>query len=68
MTMLIGIGSALFIIYGIGLFFASGAGTFIASIVCIASGVLAWDDKSLVPLAVGFGILWLLRLMGFEKI
>ena len=35
--------------------------------VCIGAGVIAYDDKSLMPLAVAFGILWVLRLLGVEQ-
>jgi hypothetical protein len=52
---------------GIVLFFAQGSGAFLAAIVCLGSGVYAYDTKSFTPLVVGFALLWVLRLAGFEK-
>ena len=67
MELLISILSGISILYGIVLFFAQGGGSFIASIVCLGSGVYAYDTKSFTPLIVGFALLWVLRLAGFEK-
>ena len=67
MELLISILSGISVIYGIGLFFAQGSGAFLASIVCLGSGVYAYDTKSFTPLVVGFALLWVLRLAGFDK-
>ncbi len=67
MALLVTILSAIFVIFGIGLMFSPARGAFIAALICIGAGVYAYDDKSLIPLLVGFGLLWLLRLMGVEK-
>jgi hypothetical protein len=67
MDLLVTILSAIFVIFGIGLMFSPARGAFIAALVSIGSGVYAYDEKSLIPLAVGFGLLWVLRLMGIEQ-
>jgi hypothetical protein len=67
MTLFVYVLSTLFMLFGIGLFFAPGRGSFIAGVVCIGSAMFAFDEKSLVPLAIGFGLLWVLRMLGFEQ-
>lgn len=67
MSLLVTILSAIFVIFGIGLMFSPARGAFIAALISIGSGVYAYDEKSLIPLAVGFGLLWVLRLMGVEQ-
>lgn len=37
-----------------------------AGVICIGSGVFTYDDKSLMPLTIGFDLLWVLRLSDFE--
>jgi hypothetical protein len=56
-----------FILLGIGLFFSPSKGAGIAEVISIGAGAFAFDEMSMVPLANGFGLLWVLRLMGFEK-
>jgi hypothetical protein len=67
MELFIGILSGLAILYGLVLFFAPGKGAFIAALVSIFSGIIAFDEGSFFPLIVGFVILWILRLMGLEN-
>ena len=67
MSLLVTILSALFVIFGIGLMFSPARGAFIAALISIGTGVYAYDEKSLIPLAVGFGLLWILRLIGVEQ-
>jgi hypothetical protein len=67
MFMLITILSALFALFGIGLLFSPAKGAFIAGVVCIGAGAYAYDEKSFMPLVVGFGLLWAMRLLGIEK-
>ena len=67
MSLLVTILSAIFVIFGIGLMFSPARGAFIAALISIGSGVYAYDEKSLIPLAVGFGLLWVLRLLGIEQ-
>jgi hypothetical protein len=55
------------VLFGLGLLFSPARGSFIAAVVCIGAGVIAYDDRSLLPLAIGFGLLWVLRLLGFEE-
>ena len=64
--MLISILSALFALFGIGLIFSPARGAFLAGVVCIGAGAYAYDEKSLIPLVIGFGLLWILRLIGIE--
>jgi hypothetical protein len=67
MTLLLTICSGIFILFGLGLIFSPVKGSSIAGMVCIGSGVYAYDHNSLFPLVVGFCILWILRLLGFER-
>lgn len=67
MDLLISIFAGLFILFGIGLFFSPARGAGLAGLICIGSGVFSYDDKSLLPLAIGFGLLWVLRLLGIEQ-
>ena len=67
MMLLITILAAMFVLFGIGLFFSPARGSGIAGVICIGAGVIAYDDKSLMPLAIGFGLLWVLRLLGVEQ-
>jgi hypothetical protein len=67
MNLLISILAGLFILFGIGLFFSPARGSGVAGVICIGSGVIAYDEGSLMPLAVGFGLLWVLRLLGVEE-
>jgi hypothetical protein len=67
MALLITILAAIFLLFGIGLLFSPARGAFIAGAICIGSGVYAYDEKSLIPLFVGFGLLWGMRLLGIEQ-
>jgi len=59
--------SAAAMIFGFFLFVAGGIGNTLAGIVALFSGMYAYDTKTFMPLIVGYGALWLLRLLGFEK-
>jgi hypothetical protein len=65
--MLISILAGLFILFGIGLLFSPARGSGLAGLICIGSGVFAYDDKALMPLVIGFGLLWVLRILGIEQ-
>jgi hypothetical protein len=67
MTLLITILAAIAVLFGIGLFFSPARGSGIAGVICIGAGVFAYDERSLIPLAIGFGLLWVLRLIGIEQ-
>ena len=67
MQLLLVILAGLAILYGIVLFFAPGKGAFIAALVSIFSGIIAFDAESFFPLLIGFAILWVLRLVGLEN-
>ncbi|MBT8557808.1 hypothetical protein G6677_00240 [Polynucleobacter paneuropaeus] len=67
MDLLITILSGIAILFGLGLMFSRGMGSLIAAGVSVIAGIAAYDQKSLIPLLIGFGCLWLLRLLGFEK-
>jgi len=67
MILVINIFAALFVIFGIGLFFSQARGALLAGVICIVAGAFAFEDKSLMPLAIGFGLLWVLRLLGIEQ-
>lgn len=59
--------SAVAMIFGFFVFFAGGIGNVLAGSVALFSGMYAYDTKTFMPLIVGYGALWLLRLLGFEK-
>jgi hypothetical protein len=54
-------------LFGIGLFFSPARGAFLAAAICIGSAAFAYDESSFMPLLVGFGLLWVLRLTGIEQ-
>jgi len=66
MEVLINILATLSFASGVLLLVSPARGSFIASFICLGSGILAYDEKSLIPIVVGFGLLWLLRMLGFE--
>lgn len=67
MLLLVTVLAGIFVLFGIGLLFSRASGAFIAGLVCIGAGAFAYDEKSLLPLAIGFGILWVMRIIGIEK-
>jgi hypothetical protein len=67
MMLLITILAGISVLFGIGLIFSPARGAGIAGVICIGAGVIAYDHRSLLPLAIGFGLLWVLRLLGIEK-
>lgn len=67
MELLLNILSIIAILFGIGLVFSRGIGSLMAGAVCVIAGVTAYDQISFLPLLIGFGCLWVLRLLGFEK-
>jgi len=67
MNLLLTIVSGIFILFGISLMFSKARLAMLAAIVCVGSGMLAYDEKSFIPLAAGFGLLWVLRLLGGER-
>jgi hypothetical protein len=66
MDLLVNIFAVIFILFGIGLIFARGMGSLLAAGVCVIAGMAAYDQKSFIPLLIGFGALWVLRIAGFE--
>ena len=54
-------------IFGIGLLFSPARGSFIAAVTAIGAAVVAYDQKSFIPIFVGFLLLWAMRLLGIEK-
>jgi len=67
MHLLINILAGLFILFGIGLLFSQARGAYLASVICIGSGAYSYDEKSFLPLVIGFGFLWVMRISGIEK-
>ncbi len=67
MEMLINILATLAIVSGILLLISPARGSFIASIICFGSGIFAYDEKSLIPIFIGFILLWVLRTVGIEN-
>jgi hypothetical protein len=67
MGLLISIFAGLFILFGIGLIFSPARGAGLAGLICIGSGAISYDEQSLMPLVIGFGLLWVLRILGIEQ-
>jgi len=67
MHLLLSILAIAFIVFGIVLLFSNQRGTLLAAVICIGAGVYSYDISSFIPLFVGFGLLWVLRLLGIEK-
>lgn len=59
--------SGLTILFGVFVFFAGGIGNYLGGSVAFISGMYAYDTKTFTPLVVGYGLMWVLRLMGFDK-
>jgi hypothetical protein len=55
------------VLFGIGLFFSPARGSGIAGVICVGAGVFAYNERSLIPLGIGFGLLWILKILGVEK-
>ncbi len=66
MILLITILAAVFVFFGVVLIFSPAKWSWVAGGVSIFSGVYAYDEKSLIPLAIGFGLLWIMRFLGLE--
>ena len=67
MSLLITVLAALFVLFGIGLLFSSARGAFVAGVVCIGAGAFAYDEKSLLPLAIGFFLRRVMLLFRIEQ-
>jgi len=65
--LLVTILSGIAVLFGLGLLFSPARGSFIAAVVCIGAGVIAYDDRSLLPLAIGFGLLGRTHLEKFNR-
>lgn len=67
MELLLIILSGLSIIFGILVIFAGGFGNFLGGGVALISGMYAYDTQTFTPLIIGFILMWVLRLLGFDK-
>jgi hypothetical protein len=67
MDLLINVLTTLYLVFGLGLLFSPARGSGIAGVICIGAAVIAYDERSLLALVIGFGLLWVLRLMGVEQ-
>jgi len=67
LSLLVTILAAIAVLFGVGLFFSPARGAFVAALISIGSGVYAYDEQSLIPLLIGFALLWVLRLIGVEQ-
>lgn len=55
------------IIFGIFVIASGGGANFLGGGVAVIAGMYAFDSKTFTPLIVGFVIMWILRLLGFDK-
>lgn len=67
MSLLITILAGISVLFGLGLIFSRRIGSLAAAAVSVIAGIAAYDQKSFIPLMIGFGCLWVLRLLGFER-
>ena len=67
MDLLINVLTTIYLIFGLGLLFSPARGSGIAGVICIGAAVIANDERSFLALVIGFGLLWVLRLMGIEQ-
>ncbi len=67
MSLLLSILAGIYILFGISLLFSSARGAVFAALICIGSGLIAYNEKSFLPFAIGFALLWVLRFLGLEK-
>ncbi len=67
MNLMLPILCVVFILYGLVLFFTAPRAGMLAGAICVFAGMYAYDTHSFMPLAVGFCLLWVLRLMGLEQ-
>ena len=67
MMLLVTILSGIAVLFGLGLLFSPARGSGIAGVICIGAAVIANDERSFLALVIGFGLLWVLRLMGIEQ-
>ena len=67
MDLLINVLTTIYLIFGLGLLFSPARGSGIAGVICIGAAVIAYDERSFLALVIGFGLLWILRLMGIEQ-
>lgn len=66
MTTVLYLLSGVSIVFGVGIFFAPGKRHMFIGLVPITGGVLAYEQHSFTPLAVGLGVLYALRMLGLE--
>lgn len=67
MDLLITILAGISVLFGIFVVFAGGVGNFLGGGVAVLAGMYAYDTKTFIPLVVGFALMWILRLLGFDK-
>jgi len=67
MNLLLQILCVVFVLYGLVLFFTAPRAGMLAGAICVFAGMYAYDAHSFMPLAVGFGLLWVLRSIGMEQ-
>ncbi|MCX7073438.1 MAG: hypothetical protein NTZ70_01275 [Methylococcales bacterium] len=67
MDLLLAVASGIAIIFGIFVFFAGGIGNILGGSIAMFSGMYAYDTKTFMPIVVGYFLLWILRLLGFDK-
>ena len=53
--------------FGIGVFFAPRRVNIIAGLIYIGAGIVAYHQKTFIPLVIALGLLYILKLLGFDK-
>ena len=53
--------------YGVMVISQKGAGNFLGCGVVVLGGLFAYNQKSFIPIAIGFALMWVFKLIGFEE-
>jgi len=58
-----------FVVIGYGAMVMSqkGIGNLMGGGVAVLAGLIAWNEKTFTPLVIGFVLVWILKLAGFDK-
>ena len=67
METLVDIGGGLAIVFGFFVMLNKVAGNKLAGVSSAVAGIVAIGEESFISLIVGFALLWVFRLIGFEK-
>ena len=53
--------------YGVMVMSQKGIGNLMGGGTAVIAGLIAYNEKTFVPLVIGYGAMWMLKLAGFDK-